>query len=210
MGETQHTSNPTILIHGLGRSPASMLPIAWRLARAGFAVQRPGYPSTRMGVDEAIAYVRRTLAQTTEHGQVMDLVGHSLGGLISAALLRDPRGLSIGRVVQLGAPNLGSPLASRLGGPGPVRRICGPALRDLRAHTRHPERRDEIAAIAGTLGPRGLPMNGPNDGAVSVKSAWSGAGHRTAVPVLHSFLPASSDVADLTVQFLTDGRLPES
>lgn len=187
-----------------------MLPMAWRLGRAGFSVQRPGYPSTRMGVDEAIANMRRVLERLSPRGQAVDLVGHSLGGLISAALLRDPRGLSIGRVVQLGAPNLGSPLASRLGGPGPVRRICGPALRDLRAHTRHPERRDEIAAIAGTLGPRGLPMNGPNDGAVSVKSAWSGAGHRAAVPVLHSFLPASSDVADLTAMFLRDGRLPES
>ncbi|MEO1492712.1 MAG: alpha/beta fold hydrolase [Pseudomonadota bacterium] len=209
MSDGAPTHTPILLIHGLGRGPASMLPLAWRLGRAGFSVQRPGYPSTRLGVEAAIAHMRGVVARLAPSGAMVDLVGHSLGGLIASTLLRDPRGLAIRRVVQLGSPNLGSPLASRLGGGGPVRRICGPALRDLGPHDHHPERSDAVAAIAGTIGPRGMPMYGPNDGAVSVRSAWSGAGHRTAVPVIHTLLPASARVAVLVTAFLRDGRFPE-
>lgn len=196
-----------VLIHGLGRTPASMLPLALRLRRAGFAVRRIGYPSTRLSVAGAVAHVRRVLERIAG-GRRLDLVGHSLGGLIAVRLLREPGDLRIRRVVQLGSPNLGSVMADRLGGLWLVRRACGPAVEDLRARTGRPARDPRVAAIAGTGGFWRGPLSGPHDGTVAVRSAWSGAGHRAHVPVLHSLLPASRRVARLVAGFLHDGRLP--
>ena len=134
-----------VLIHGLGRGTGSMRVLAWRLERAGFTCRTIGYPSTKGGITEAEGYIRRALAG----GSTCHLVGHSLGGLLSARVKRDPRGLDIGRVVQLGAPNLGTPLADRLGGLWPVRRLCGPVPAELNA-ARHPP-----APASGYRGHRG-------------------------------------------------------
>jgi len=200
-----------VLIHGLGRGTASMPSVAWRLGRAGWPVERIGYRSTRMRLAQAIEVVRAMLGQLAVGWRGLCLVGHSLGGLISAHILRDPRGLPIQRIVQIGAPNLGSPVADRMSGFGPVRRACGPVLDDLRAHNVGPARLDTIGAIAGTAGLsiHGSGLARPHDGAVTVRSAIAGAGHRAAAPVPHSFLPLSAAVARQTGHFLENGAFAE-
>jgi pimeloyl-ACP methyl ester carboxylesterase len=204
MEKQENRETLVVLIHGLGRTAASMWPLALRLGRAGFEATRIGYPSTRLRVDEAVAHVRATLARLAA-GRALDLVGHSLGGLIAVRLLRDPGGLSIRRAVQLGSPNLGSAMADRLGVRWPVRLLCGPAVDELRAHRRRAPVDPRIAAIAGTGGFWKGVLAGPHDGTVAVRSAWSGAGHRAAVPVLHALLPASPRVAALVAAFLRNG-----
>ena len=192
-----------VLLHGLGRTPASMWLLGRRLGRAGIKTLRVGYPSTKGGIAASEAHVRAELARLGT-GPV-DLVGHSLGGLLAVRILRDPQGLEIRKVVQLGTPNLGSPLVDRMGGMWPVRRLCGPAVSELRAHVGHLPRDPRIAAIAGTAGFPGVPLRRPHDGGVTVRSAWSGAGHRAAIPVLHSALPISPRAAKLTIRFLATG-----
>ena len=164
------------------------------LRRSGFRCYRIGYPATELTVPEAIAHVREKLVAMD---QPCHIVGHSLGGVIGATLLRDPQGLQIGRVVQLGSPNRGSPMAEELGARWPVNQICGPALEDLRQDPGRIEPHPDIGAIGGTLGPPGLPMSDPHDGAVTLRSAWCGAAHRIAVPVVHTTLPISFKAARL-------------
>lgn len=195
-----------MLLHGLGRTAASMLPLGWRLERAGFRVAREGYSSTRQGIAASVAEVRRALERLDG---VLDIVGHSLGGLIAAAILRTPGGLGVGRIVQIGSPNLGSPLVDRVGGLWPVRQVCGPAMEELTARDGRLPPDPRIGAIAGTLGWPAPGLARPHDGSVTVRSAWSGAGHRAAVPALHTALPASSRVARLVAAFLQTGRFPE-
>lgn len=185
-----------------------MWPLAWRLQRAGFAVARVGYPGTRLPVAGAVEHVRAALARIAA-GRRLDLVGHSLGGLIAVRLLREPGELRIRRVVQLGSPNLGSAMADRLGGLWLVRRLCGPAVGELQAHATRAAADPRVAAIAGTGGFWRGPLAGPHDGTVAVRSAWSGAAHRAHVPVLHALLPASARVAALVATYLRDGRFPE-
>lgn len=196
-----------VLLHGLGRSPASMSLCAWRLTRAGFEVRKIGYPSTRQTMAEALAHVRQALGKMPETR--FSLVGHSLGGLIAAQLLHDPQGLQIDRAVQLGAPNRGSPMVGRLGWLWPVRRICGPALDELAYLVPPSHASPRIASIGGTAS---WPMvshgfERPNDGVVTLRSAWSGAGHRGRVHNLHSFLPISPRAISLTIAFLRDGTM---
>ena len=178
--------------------------IEQRLRRAGLRTCRIDYPSTKGGIAASEAHLRAVL--TRLEAKPLDLVGHSLGGLLAARILRDPQGLEIRRVVQLGTPNLGSPLVDRMGGLWPVRRMCGPAVGELKAHTGRQPADPRIGAIAGTAGFRGVPLPRPHDGGVTLRSAWSGAGHRAAVPALHTALPISSRAAKLTHQFLTTGR----
>lgn len=207
MSENLNTRE-VILLHGLGRTPASMMPIGWRLTRAGFQVRRLGYPSTQSRISGSMSHVAQMIQAM---GRPAHIVGHSLGGLIGAMLLREGR-LPIGRVVQLGSPNLGSPAADSLGGAWAIRKICGPAVGELAMHDRAKPAHGRIAAIAGIGGPAlpGIELRGPHDGVVSQASAWAGAGHTATVRSLHSFLPASAQAADLTAHFLTDGQFPET
>ena len=199
-----------VLLHGLGRSPGSMWLFARRLRRAGFTVHQIGYPSTRQTMAEAEAFIRQRLAAIPP-GPIC-LVGHSLGGVIAAEILRNPMGLTIERAVQLGAPNRGSPMIERLGRLWPVRRICGPVLDELNLQPAPSTASPRIAAIAGTaswpLVSAGFPR--PNDGVVTLRSAWSGAGHRGRVHVLHSFLVVSPRAIAMTIAFLRTGRLEVS
>lgn len=194
-----------ILIHGLGRGAASMWILAWRLRRAGFKTRCIGYPSTQNTIAQNEALLREKLAGL---GPV-DLVGHSLGGFLSARLLRDPQGLEIRQIVQIGAPNNGSPLADRMSGFWPVRRLCGPVVAELNAHAKRRPQDSRIASIAGTGGWVGIPLPRPHDGAVTVRSAWAGARYRTAVPVLHTVLPISARVAKRVVEILSNGKFTE-
>lgn len=195
---------PIVLLHGLGRTAASMLPLDWRLGRAGFRTVRLAYPSTSQRIDASVAHIRSRLPA----GPVA-IVGHSLGGLIGARLLRESDGAKVVRVVQLGSPNLGSPLAGRLGPVWPVRQVCGPALKELVPHHNMPPADHRIAAVAGTGGwlIPGTGLERPHDGAVSRRSAWAGAGHRAELPVLHTLLPASPEAARLCIRFLRTGAL---
>ena len=97
-------------------------------------------------------------------------------------------------------------MAERLAGRWPFRRLCGPALVDMRDDPGPLARHADVGAIAGTFGPPGLPLARPHDGAVSVRSAWAGANQRVTVPVLHTTLPASLKVMRLTARFLETGR----
>ncbi|MEM6932431.1 MAG: alpha/beta fold hydrolase [Pseudomonadota bacterium] len=203
MRSVTDTRLPVVLLHGLGRTSASMWLLARRLSRAGFHVMRIGYDSTHQTIEASVADVRRRIVKDLP-GPV-HLVGHSLGGLIAARILRDGRGSEVERAVQIGSPNLGSRLAGRMGGVWPARRLCGPALLELSSAPFETTTNRRIGAIAGTLGAPGVGLTRPHDGAVTLRSAWAGAGHRAAVPVLHTLLPLSAEVARLTLSFLSDG-----
>jgi pimeloyl-ACP methyl ester carboxylesterase len=198
-----------VLIHGLGRTPASMWLLDRRLAARGYRVRRVGYPSRRIALAEATAHVR---AEVEAHAEIcgrVHLVGHSLGGVIARRIAEAPGGVPVGRVVQIGSPNLGSGVAARLSGRQLATRGLGPVLAELALIPRRLARLDFLGAIAGTAHcglPRGLHgLAGPHDGLVTVRSAWAGAAVRAAVPVIHTLLPASRAVARLVAAWLRDG-----
>ncbi len=207
VGNQSAATRRIVLIHGLGRSSASMALLALRLRRRGFRVELADYPSRRLDLESAIAAVERQVGDAAA-----DLVGHSLGGLIALAIRRRRRA-KIGRVVQIGSPNLGSGLADRVRMASAGRWWLGPVLEELADMGQAGPRDAEVGAIAGTAGQgwatRHYGLRGPNDGKVSVRSAWGRvAGHRAAVGAGHMMLPLSAEVARLTAAFINDGRFP--
>ena len=188
-----------VLLHGLALWPGFMKPMAGRLAKRGWQTQPIGYRSRHQNFAASVAEVRAALPDGPIH-----LVGHSLGGLIAADLLRDPQGLEIGRVVQLGSPNLGSPQATRAGWIAPIRWFYGPVLAELRPHQDGPEPHDHIGAVAGTIWPN--MAGGKGDGAVTLESALAAAAMHVTVRVMHTLLPLSAAVAGHVGDFLSDGQ----
>lgn len=207
-----------VLLHALGRSRWSMWLLARRLRAAGWPVAMVGYPSLRLPIEAAAERVARDVANVSRgwgSGPCqVHLVGHSLGGIIARrlVLLRADLGpdLRVARVVQIGSPNLGTNVGTGLARRAVMRWMFGPVLVQVAEFPARVARHQAIGAIAGTghcswmNAPLGL--DGPNDGLVTVRSAWAGAGARAAVPVSHSFLPFSASVARLVAGFLRDGR----
>lgn len=199
-----------ILIHGLGRTRVSMLPLARRLRAEGFTVGMVGYPSLRLSIDAAVTRIARDVERLAKGWPTIHLVGHSLGGLLARRMAEARPDLPIGRVVQLGSPNAGTGLARTLAGYRPARWVLGPVLTEIAAIPRHVTIRAEVGALAGTRHWRWLNElvgpDGPSDGVVPLRSAWAGAGARAALPVYHTFLPTSARTAQLVAGFLRSGR----
>jgi pimeloyl-ACP methyl ester carboxylesterase len=114
---------PVLVIPGLLATDASTWPLRHRLADRGFDV----YPwelgvnrGPRPGVLRRLAARVRSIAR--RHGQPVQLVGWSLGGVLARVIANRTRAY-VSRVVTLGSPLSGDPACSRL---GPVfRAACG-------------------------------------------------------------------------------------
>lgn len=100
--------NRVILIHGLHQTIWSMRPLAKRLQAAGFDTDQFGYRSMRDSIDTNSARLNRWLEENHHSDQLIDLVGHSLGGLIIRDFVAKYPKWQIGRCVTLGTPHVGS------------------------------------------------------------------------------------------------------
>ena len=217
-----------ILIHGMGLKAqgVSMRPLAARLRRAGYQALCLDYPAYKLTIDEAFAALRPRVRAAAGRMARCHLVGHSLGGVLAVRLAEEVPQDRRGRVVQLGSPNLGSPLAALAGRVPTVRRVLGPVLEEL-AVTRDPDavraaKQAEVGAVAGVTswGPAAyVPARfapdladgflEDSDGKVAVSSALAIADEAAVLPVGHAFLPTSRRVADCVTRYLATGCFPE-
>lgn len=208
-----------VLLHGLGRSPRAMLPLAMAARRRGYRVLNLGYRSRVEGIG---AHAERLAAAVDrlEAAGPLYFATHSLGGIVlryavAHGMLHPPR---IARAVMLAPPNQGSEVASyvlehrylkRLGG-----RVLGPSGHELglgqRGLVRHlPPVEFEVGVIAGSraLNPafRRI-LHGPNDGTVTVRgTVVDGMRDHVVVPCGHTFIMASPQVLAQTFHFLEHG-----
>ncbi len=188
--ESGSSENCVILLHGLGRSPLSMVPLRIALERAGYRTVNQGYPSrSREESIETLAavYVAEALAKCDSPPDApVYFVAHSLGGILVRQYLQDRDVPPGSRMVMLGPPNQGSELVDQFGADawfqvlGPAARQLGTADDGLLSRLKPVDL--EIGVIAGTragldafilesgiLESGGLPK--PHDGRVSLTSA---------------------------------------
>ncbi len=205
-----------IVVHGLGRTSASMTILVSRLKNAGFRVVSFGYPSTSEPME---ALVNRLQAEVERccraEAEAVHFVTHSMGGvLVRSYLDRQPEAHQ-GRVVMLSPPNQGSEIIDAFADSPLLQRIVGPAGSQLGT---------DSAGIPSQLGPVrfGLgivtgdrSMNplaswlipGPDDGKVGVDRARvEGATDFMVVSATHTFIMNRRDVAEEVVHFLRNGR----
>jgi triacylglycerol lipase len=192
-----------VLVHGMGRTPLSMLPLSWTLKRAGYDVMNWGYSSICCGIAELGSQLQQDLREELEErdGQPprVHFVGHSLGNIIIRwVLAQEQISETTGRVVMLAPPNQGSRVADQLAP------SLGWLLKPL------PELRSEPMRTSGALL---LPepvfvgvIAGRFDGKVSIdETRLDGMDGHVVVGGAHSFLMFRSDVRRLIVDFLREG-----
>ncbi|WP_350559109.1 alpha/beta fold hydrolase [Psychrobacter sp. CAL346-MNA-CIBAN-0220] len=108
MQQTIIKKNRVILIHGLHQTPFIMRPLAKRLQAQGFDTHQYGYRSMRDGIKTHSQRLHAWLEANHHPEQPIDLVGHSLGGLIIRDFITAYPQWQIGRCVTLGTPHNGS------------------------------------------------------------------------------------------------------
>lgn len=206
------------LLHGLGRTSASMLLLAHRLKKAGHRPTLYGYHVLRRPLEE-IAHrfalrAEEVLARdcVRERSAVFPyaVIGHSLGNVVTRMASSElPPGLE--RLVMLAPPNRPPAIADALSG-NPVFRA---AARDAAAKLTDAEFFESLPrppvptlVIAGTrgLGASWLPFHGePNDGIVKVEETRLEGVPQLLVHGAHTFIMNRRDVARAVERFL-DGR----
>lgn len=212
-------ADTVVLLHGLGRGPASMSRLARDLRADGFEVHNLAYPSQRADI--------RALADTTlgpvfaapsTDGARIHIVTHSLGGILVRQYLHDHgTPASLGRVVMLAPPNAGSELVDRLRTWSLYRRLNGPAGLQLGTDDASVPRAlgplpvgTEVGVIAGNVSLNPLfsaLISGPDDGKVSVARTHVAGetGHLT-VPYSHTWLMWRRPVPTAIRTFLHTGH----
>jgi pimeloyl-ACP methyl ester carboxylesterase len=199
-----------IVVHGLWFGAVFMQPLARRLHRlTGMPVRRFHYRTTRGALAE---HASRLHAFAQESGaQRQHFVGHSLGGLVILKMLNTFDDLAPGRVVFLGSPLQGSVVARKARNVPGSEALLGKVQSTLQeGFPVLPEGR-EAGMIAGSrsmgLGWMVGGTGGPGDGTVAVaETIADGLADHCVLPVTHTGMLYSHQVAEKAAQFLAAGR----
>jgi pimeloyl-ACP methyl ester carboxylesterase len=200
-----------VAVHGLWMVGGVMGVLRRRMEPRGFRVATFGYASIRAGLDANAALLADFVARVP--GDTVHLLGHSLGCVVIRALLERHALDRPGRIVCLGPPFRGSVTAERVARLPGGARVLGRSMRDLIARggfATAPAGR-EIGIIAGRMavgiGRIFGSFSGPNDGMVTVaETRLAGAADHIVLPVAHTSLLWSREVARQTEHFLRSGR----
>jgi len=200
-----------VFVHGLWMTGLDMWWLRRRVARHGCRVKQFSYPSMRCNVKQNARRLHAFLQRQSPEFETLHLVGHSLGGLVIRQLLYDFPGQKPGRVVTLGTPHQGSAIAHLFN-----RHCLGRLLLGKSAHQGllgdmvpwSCER--EMGVIAGTkdhgVGRACCELGRPNDGTVAVaETHLNGMEDHIQLPVAHSGMLLSAEVARQTASFLAQG-----
>jgi pimeloyl-ACP methyl ester carboxylesterase len=199
------------LIHGMGRTSASMMFLSRRLEKAGHAPSSFGYFVLRDPLESIASRFVAHVEKHAEEGEPYAVVGHSLGNVITRLCLA--RLTRLQRFIMLAPPNR-PPVMARALEKNPVfrglTRDAGEKLLDPRFYERLPVPSCPALVVAGTRGPsqRFLPFQGePSDGVVLVEETRLPGVPHVEVPAIHTFIMNDAQVAALTLTFLEHGTL---
>lgn len=199
-----------VLVHGLWMTGLEMGVLRHRIQRSGFHAVRFPYQSLRVPLSENIDLLQRFVAQ--QDSPVVHLVGHSLGGVVTLGMFRKYPELPPGRIVLLGPPMKGCHAARHLSRTAFGRMLLGRSLGpELLGGVPDWDGARELGIIAGSLGVgMGRLVGGdvpvPNDGTIAVsETELPGATDHITLPVSHTSMLVSADVAQQVCTFLRTG-----
>ncbi len=206
-----------ILLHGLARSAQSMEKLEAALARTGYLVVNVDYPSRHYPVEDLSAMtLPAALAICDDHqARTIDIVTHSLGGILLRHYLQSASIPALRRVVMLGPPNQGSEVVDRLKEVPGFLRLNGPAGQQLGTGQddlprQLPPVTQDLGVIAGSSSINWI-LSGylpnPDDGKVSVANTRvEGMCAHVTLPVSHPFLMKDAKAIEQVLAFLQQGH----
>lgn len=200
-----------ILVHGLWMNGLDLALLRWRLKDAGYRTYQFSYRSAHGTLKQHAQRLRAFIDGTP--GEVVHIVAHSLGGLVTLELLDEELGVGRpGKIVFLGSPVRGSAVARSLSERGLGRIFLGGVEEPLtrfqaRAWTgTHP-----IGTLAGTkrfgVGWMFTRLPEPHDGTVAMEeTVLEGAVDSTSVHTSHTGMLVDRTVARRVINFLKEGE----
>jgi hypothetical protein len=197
-----------LLIHGLSRTPLSLVGLEWYLQQTGWATEQFSYMAVSETFDRIVERLQMRLQALASQGSY-GIVAHSLGGL----LVRAAVGLSSielpKHIVMLGTPNQPPRLAPHAWQLPPFRwwtGQCGLNLTNPDFFASLPLIESTYTIVAGTGGPRGFwsPFGDElNDGIVALsETRLSPCDRIVQLPVIHTFMMNDPCVQKTVVQAL--------
>jgi pimeloyl-ACP methyl ester carboxylesterase len=203
-----------LMLHGFLMNRFVMHPLQGALRDAGFDAHALDYRSIRGTLAEHHEECARAIDGLIAQGAArVHLLGHSMGGVVALSyLLRQPAPEHIGRTVLLGSPVAGCDAATLFSQQALGRLLMGNSAslwREAMPLLIPPDR--EVAAIAGNerfgLGPLVVELEGENDGVARVVETWlTGMADHILLPVSHTGMLLSAEVARQCIAFLRNGR----
>jgi len=199
-----------VLLHGIGRTSASMNKMARSFKTQGYDVCNIDYPSRKLSIQENTAYVYQKINEENRNDVRTHFVGFSLGCILIRELLTQYHFAHIGNTVMLAPPNQGSPVADFWQNIGLYKYLYGPSGQQLTTqhakHTPFANMKTPFGVIAGNrcIDPLAyfmLPKN--NDGKVAVEDTkLDGMLDHLILPCTHTFMIYDNEVILQTLYFL--------
>ncbi|MEA3412172.1 MAG: alpha/beta fold hydrolase [Pseudomonadota bacterium] len=200
-----------VLLHGLARTTHAVWLLANRLEGAGYHVERVGYRTLRTSPQAALEEVTTRIdACCGALDGPVHFVGHSLGGLMVRAYLRERPDTPVGKVVLLATPNNGTPFVDTyrdtwwFEAAGELALALGTDP-DSFANTLPPPEYP-VGIIEGIRGDKDIESGG-SDGLVPVDSTrLEGMTDFIVIDTGHSTMRYDGEAARQTIEFLKHGH----
>ena len=203
-----------VMLHGYLRSKDSMRKMKRTLEGAGYEVYAINYPSTRFSIDTFADQVTHLLDDIESDFKEIDLVTHSMGGIVARRVLSQNEFKTVRRMVMMAPPNQGAIVADILLEWWPKERVTGPAWKQLATDIEGFARNAgvpqcEFGIIAGerTEGKGWNPLvPGGDDGVISTENTkMKGMKDFITVRAIHARIMKNDEAIRQTVHFLKEG-----
>lgn len=214
---TLYAADCVILLHGLGRTSASLNKVESTLEREGYLVANIQYPSRQNIIEELAApAVEAGITVCNEmEGEQINVLTHSMGGILLRYYLASHTIENLHRVVMLAPPNQGSEIVDVYRNVPGYLLLNGPA--GLQLGTDVDSMPNQLGAVDFKLGViagnRTINfilsqfLENPDDGKVSVANTRvEGMCAFIEMPTTHAMMMRNSDVIEEAIRFLERGR----